>query len=85
MRDIRNNACKIGISANPVIRERTLQSEQPQIELLALKKFINRKIALAIEKALHVVYNDKRKRGEWFNLDTEDISELVATLDDEIL
>jgi hypothetical protein len=84
MKDLRNNAHKIGISVNPRIREKTLQSEQPKTELLAVKKYINRKIALAIEKALHDIYSHKRKRGEWFNLDSEDVSELRATLDDKI-
>jgi len=84
MKDLRNNSHKIGISVNPQIRERTLQSEQPRTELLAVKKYVNRKIALAIEKALHDIYSHKRKRGEWFDLDSEDIKELCATLDDKI-
>lgn len=84
MKDLRNNAHKIGISVNPLKRERTLQSEQPKTELLAIKKYINRKIALAIEKALHDIYSHKRKRGEWFDLDSEDVAELCATLDDKI-
>lgn len=84
MKDLRNGAYKIGISVNPFIREKTLQSEQPKTELLAYKRYINRKIALAIEKALHEIYSHKRKRGEWFVLDNEDIIELLATLDDKI-
>lgn len=84
MKDLRNNAHKIGISVNPQNRERTLQSEQPKTELIAVKKYINRKIALAIEKALHDIYSHKRKRGEWFDLDSEDVAELCATLDDQI-
>ncbi|MGB4971765.1 MAG: GIY-YIG nuclease family protein [Cyclobacteriaceae bacterium] len=84
MKDLRNNAHKIGISVNPLMRERTLQSEQPRTELLAVKKYINRKIALALEKALHDIYSHKRKRGEWFDLDSEDVAELCSTLDDRI-
>ncbi|MEW8265861.1 MAG: GIY-YIG nuclease family protein [Candidatus Thiodiazotropha sp.] len=82
MKDLRNNSHKIGISSSPGIRERTLQSEQPKTELIAAKKYINRKIALNIEKALHETYKHKRKRGEWFDLDTEDLKEIVATLND---
>ncbi|MCB5186229.1 GIY-YIG nuclease family protein [Methylobacillus gramineus] len=80
MKDIRNGLYKIGISNNPGIREKTLQSEQPKIQLVAAKKYINRKIALNIEKALHQTYSHKRKRGEWFHLDYEDIGEITITL-----
>ena len=30
----------------------------------------------------HEAYRHKRKRGEWFDLDAEDIEELSATLDE---
>jgi len=82
IKDVRNNSYKIGISITPKMRERTLQSEQPKIKLIAAKKYINRKIAGAIEKALHETYGHKRQRGEWFILDEEDIRELTDTLDD---
>lgn len=82
MKDLRNNCYKIGISNEPVKRERTLQSEQPRMELVAAKKYVNRKIALNIEKALHETYKHKRKRGEWFLLDDEDIQEITTTLED---
>jgi len=82
MRDLRNKSHKIGISKHPSTRERTLQSEQPLTELIASKKYINRKIASAIEKALHDVYNHKRKRGEWFDLNEDDLHELRVTLNE---
>jgi predicted GIY-YIG superfamily endonuclease len=84
MRDLRNGAYKIGISASPSSRERTLQSEQPKTQLVASKKYVNRKMALAIEKALHDVYSHKKKRGEWFDLGEQDVQELCATLDDKV-
>lgn len=84
MKDLRNGAYKIGISNDPSFREKTLQSEQPKIKVIAVKKYINRKIAGAIEKALHETYSHKRKRGEWFNLDEEDLKELKFTLNDKI-
>lgn len=84
MRDLRNGAYKIGMSTSPSVRERTLQSEQPRTRLIASKGYVNRKMALAIEKALHEVYSHKRKRGEWFDLDDEDVTELRATLDDTV-
>lgn len=84
MKDLRNGAFKIGIAVNPRKREGTLQSEQPKTELIAAKSYVNRKMALAMEKALHHVYGHKRKRGEWFVLDSTDIAELRATLSDPI-
>lgn len=80
MRDLRNNMYKIGISRMPNQRERTLQSEQPKTELVAAKRYVNRKIASSIEKALHETYSHKRARGEWFCLDEEDVRELRCTL-----
>jgi len=75
-----NDIHKIGISNNPNWRERTLQSEKPTIELLVAKKFVNRKIASSFEKALHDAYASKRIRGEWFQLDASDLSEITETL-----
>lgn len=80
MIDLTNNFHKIGISNSPKYREFTLQSEKPTIELLASKKFINRKIAKSFETALHSTYTDKRLRGEWFKLDEAEINEIVYTL-----
>lgn len=80
MIDLSNCIHKIGISNNPKYREFTLQSEKPTIELLASKKFINRKIAKSFESALHITYSNKRIRGEWFKLDEAEIAEIVHTL-----
>jgi len=80
MLDSKNGYYKIGISNEPEWREKTLQSEKPSIKLIAAKKFINRRIAANIEKALHDSYSHRRKRGEWFQLDQEDIDEIRATL-----
>lgn len=80
MIDLTNNFHKIGISNSPKYREFTLQSEKPTIELLASKKFINRKIAKSFENALHSTYSDKRLRGEWFKLDEAEINEIIYTL-----
>ncbi len=80
MIDIVNNHYKIGISNKPEWRERTLQSEKPTIELVAKKKFVKRKIALSIEKALHQAYSNKRIRGEWFQLDEIEVEEIKSTL-----
>ena len=58
---------KIGRSINPKIRERTLQSEKPTIELLYFREGYD-----LDEKFLHNFFKDKRVRGEWFDLNFED-------------
>ena len=80
MRDSTNGYHKIGISNKPEYREKTLQSEKPSIEMLACKKFPTRKIAEAIESALHTAYSQQRIRGEWFNLDDVDVAAIIETL-----
>ena len=80
MIDTTNDFHKIGISNNPLYRERTLQSEKPTIELIASKEFPNRQIAESIEKALHNTYRDKNIRGEWFNFTKQDINDIKETL-----
>lgn len=82
MIDTVNSYYKIGISNKPDWREKTLQSEKPSIELLASKKFIKRKIAMSFEKALHETYSEKRIRGEWFKLDSNEVQEIIVTLNE---
>jgi hypothetical protein len=80
MHDTSNGYYKIGISNKPYYREKTLQSEKPTIELIASKKFPVRKIAESIEKSLHSVFDDKRLRGEWFELDEKDVEHIIESL-----
>ncbi len=80
MHDTSNGYYKIGISNIPEYRERTLQSEKPTIEMIASKKFPIRKIAESIEKALHSTYSEKRLRGEWFELNDNDVEHIKETL-----
>ena len=61
IKDYNTGFYKIGKSRNPRIREKTLQSENPNIEIV--KVFNN-----DIEKLLHDSYKQYRLRGEWFNL-----------------
>ena len=73
MRNNRNGYTKIGVSNNPEYRENTLQSQEPDVELIWKKKFNN---AYCKERELHEAYNEKRIRGEWFNLTDLDIEEI---------
>lgn len=80
MIDTSNNFYKIGISNKPTYREKTLQSEKPTIEMVANKEFPNRKIASSFEKALHTSYDSKRIRGEWFDLNKDEVNDIIDSL-----
>lgn len=80
MHDKRNGYHKIGISKEPKYREKTLQSEQPNIEMICSKRFPIRKIAEAFEAALHKAYAENRIRGEWFDLTKADVKMLIESL-----
>lgn len=73
MKDKRNGYTKIGYSKNPEFREKTLQSEVPDIEMI-FQHIGNMKL----EKELHKALDHKRIRGEWFNLDFVDIDNIKA-------
>jgi len=57
----RNGFYKIGRSKDPLKREQTLQSEEPDIVMV--KTWDE-----DIERKLHIEYKDYRVRGEWFEL-----------------
>lgn len=65
----RNRFVKIGISNNPTYRERTLQSEEPEITLI-----FKVETYAFVEEWVHYVFRDKRVRGEWFELDEADVA-----------
>lgn len=71
MSNQRNGYTKIGFSTNPTVRERTLQSEEPEVMLLAKVEG-----TLEDEAALHEEYDHLRVRGEWFDLDREDLLDI---------
>lgn len=66
-----NGYYKIGKSFSPIIRESTLQSENPTIELLYI-------CDIDIENMLHKKYSEFRKRGEWFELSKKQILDIVT-------
>lgn len=70
MKDKSTGCTKIGKSFEPRMRERTLQSEKPSIELLAV---CNENI----EKKLHKEFADFRVRGEWFRLEESLIKGII--------
>ncbi len=77
MKDGRNGMHKIGFSKNPKAREKTLQSEVPEITLLhAWKGCMND------EESLHDHFHSKRVRGEWFNLTPQDIKDIKSHMEE---
>ena len=72
MKDLKTGYIKIGCSANPRFREKTLQAEQPRIVLLKV-------CDENVEKLLHKAYANKRKRGEWFKLSKEELQSIIET------
>lgn len=63
MKNKRNGLTKIGYSTNPVVREATLQSEEPEVVLIATHPGTK-----ADETELHDRFIIHRVRGEWFRL-----------------
>ncbi|TRW21974.1 GIY-YIG nuclease family protein [Flavobacterium zepuense] len=67
---------KIGRSNNPVYRERTLHSKEPSVHRIAMWCCEQN-----IEKKLHIIFKDKRIRGEWFRLSLADLIEIEKFMD----
>lgn len=64
----RNNYIKIGKSKNPIFREKTLQADEPDVELIVAWQ-----ASSTVEKELHRLFPTRRKRGEWFDLNLKDM------------
>lgn len=67
--DKRTGYYKIGRSKDPLHREKTLQAEQPDIELVCT-------CITDMEKELHRKYSYARLRGEWFDLSINDVKDI---------
>ena len=63
-----NGLTKIGVSRNPKVREKTLQAEDPRLEMI-FKSECRR----SEEKRLHKIFESARVRGEWFALEDRHI------------
>ena len=78
MKDNISNFIKIGKSIQPLKREKTLQSEKPTITMFLICPCGNEKNANEVEKYLHELFNSKRVRGEWFDLNENDINIITS-------
>lgn len=79
MKNNQNGYYKIGISNNCIYREKTLQSQEPDICLVCSKKYPSRTAARQIETMLHRYYQNSHLRGEWYRLTIEE-SKMVQNL-----
>lgn len=75
MEDSRTHTFKIGRSRTPGKRERTLQSEVPETSLR-----LSIPADETHEKTLHSRFRHRHIRGEWFNLTSEDLLEIITFL-----
>lgn len=74
-----NGRIKIGRTKNkPVYRERTLQSQEPEVNLIFYRKVSDMS---ETERYLHTLFASKRFRGEWFDLSKEDVEEAKSIIE----
>ena len=76
MQDLSNKFYKIGVSKTPLYREKTLQSEKPNILMLFTKAFVSKLEAYNQEKEIQKKYSIFRIRGEWFNFSSLQLQEI---------
>jgi hypothetical protein len=75
MKNKRNNLYKIGVSNTPRFRERTLQSQEPEIEMVGLWPGLSE-----MESAWHKHFKEQRVRGEWFALSQIQVEFMVKKM-----
>lgn len=79
IRNNRNGYFKIGKSINPKHREKTLQSEDPDITLLYIWHCEN-----SIESKIHKKFRPNRKRGEWFEFADQEMVSVLSFINELI-
>lgn len=80
MRDDASGLHRIGLSNNPRYLERKQQQEGEKVKLNCWKRYPNLMIAEGVEDLLQRHFSTKRVRGEWFELDEQDIQIVRETL-----
>lgn len=70
-----NGLIKIGFSRNPQSREKTLQAEDPRLEMI-----FSVESERSTERRLHQIFDSLRVRGEWFRLAARHIDWIVFLL-----
>lgn len=70
-----NGLHKIGRSLNPTAREKTLQAEDPRLELVCAGRADRE-----LERRLHARFAKCRRRGEWFELTARQVAYVKRVL-----
>ena len=73
----RNGMYKIGVSVDPLRREKTLQSQEPDIKIV---KIWDDKAAM--ERWWHDYFGEHRVRGEWFRLNPSQIRFMIHKMNE---
>jgi hypothetical protein len=73
----RNGLYKIGVSVDPLNREKTLQSQEPEIEMV--KNWHGR---ASTERWWHNNFKEHRIRGEWFELTPQQVRFMIHKMND---
>jgi hypothetical protein len=73
-----NGLTKIGRSKNPRTREKTLQAEDPRLEMI-----FHCEADGSVESRLHQIFNSVRVRGEWFDLKHHHVEWIVLVLSNQ--
>lgn len=70
---------KIGISTNVERRLRELKNTggASSLEVVATAQFADRKVAGSVERHLHDRFKNKRRHGEWFDLNDDEVDEVL--------
>lgn len=76
MRNEDNGAYKIGISNDPKYREHTLQSQEPNVNVIFFCEFPTRDAAQQVESEMHEKYAQYHMRGEWFAIPHKMVKEV---------
>ena len=71
------NYYKIGMTSNLPRRLSSFKTANPNIQLIAKSKWMNRTAAIWLESSLHTKYAHKRIAGEWFELGSKDVDDLT--------
>ncbi len=81
MQDGYTGYCKIGWSVSPRSRETTLGPQIPMLRLLWAWPTDSK----LHERRLHDMFKDKHIRGEWFDLDSNDLLLIFVYFDEALL
>ncbi len=68
----RNGYVKVGVSKSVYCRERTLQAQEPEIELIGYFS-----TGIDLENYIHSAWSDHRLRGEWFDVSKPQLEGMI--------